>query len=311
MPNLETVFPSAIDNTMREAFFACPTKWWRSFAQNLAPIQPSVHLHAGAAFASGLEVTRKTYYANGRASPEEALYAGTKALVAAYGNFIPPETGSGAVKTCSRMVEALEAYFDRFPLTTETLVPDLTINGPTVEFTFSIPLPGYTNPDTGDPILYAGRFDMLAKRGGSYYIVDEKTTTSLGVTWASQWDLASQLSGYCWAARQYGFPVVGAVIRGVGLLKTETKFIEVPVFRPEFQIDRWYEQLQRDISRMIAQYIEFKQDSVPFDMALGHSCSNYGGCPFRILCQSNEPDNWIDGRYTVRTWDPLHKGGEE
>jgi hypothetical protein len=41
--------------------------------------------------------------------------------------------------------------------------------------------------------------------------------SSLGEAWAKQWDLDSQFTGYVRAALEYGFPVAGVVIRGVGL----------------------------------------------------------------------------------------------
>ena len=42
--------------------------------------------------------------------------------------------------------------------------------------------------------------------------------SSLGEAWAKPWDLDSQFTGYVRAALEYGFPVAGVVIRGVGLL---------------------------------------------------------------------------------------------
>jgi hypothetical protein len=172
---------------------------------------------------------------------------------------------------------------------------------PAVEFSFSIPLP-INNPDTGEPLLFVGRFDMLGEFQKSLFVVDEKTTTALGQTWAQQWDLKSQFTGYCAAAREYGYPVAGAIIRGVGLLKHETTFAQVPQYRADWQIDRWYAQLLRDVQRMVDSYIAGQYDS-----ALSEACAAYGGCAFRRLCLSQHPEQWIDGYFVEKVWDPLAK----
>jgi hypothetical protein len=44
---------------------------------------------------------------------------------------------------------------------------------------------------------------------------------------------------------------------------------------------------------------------------LDESCNLYGGCPFMTLCESGDPDRWIDQYYRVRHWNPLLKNPEE
>ena len=58
-PSLELLsFPEAIDNTIRSSFVACPQKFFYSHINKLSPQGTNVHLHAGAAFASGIEATQ-------------------------------------------------------------------------------------------------------------------------------------------------------------------------------------------------------------------------------------------------------------
>lgn len=292
-------FPAFIDNTMRASFVSCPKKFWWSFIHNLTPSRANTHLIAGGAFAKGLEIARKAFYVSGT-SEEAATALGLEALLHAYGAHEPMTTGTEANKTAVRMAEAFLSYLSRYPLETDTLRPAVFPSGPAIEFTFMLPLPSVRHPESGDPLLYCGRFDMLARRGEDYWVEDEKTTTSLGSQWMKTWELDSQMTGYCWASREYGVPVLGAIIRGIGILKTEINHVEVPVYRPEWIIKRWLEQVERDANRMIESW---RTDT--WDMALGHACSNYGGCPFAELCLSPTPDRWIEGRFEPRNWDPL------
>lgn len=599
-------FPYFIDNTQRDAFVACPLKWSRQFIRNLAPNMRSVHLHAGGAFARGLEVARRTYY-EGHATEDEALCLGFEAIVLEWGD---PQDFADEPKNLTRILLAFDEYFREYPLPTDSVKPMMSNGKAAVEFSFSIPLP-INNPDTGEPLLFVGRFDMLGEFNKSLFVVDEKTTVALGQQWAQQWDLKcfspetelltyagwkqidsisegeaviqynegelsfvaaenvhsadyegglislgsgkvrqlvtpnhrillnqrrggnktvlaeelhfqdkhhsipvsgflrgiklpdalqryivmlqadgtlqyskgevesgqghrehmpypaaafrfakqrkvdrciqileelgvdytvstdgfgirvsgftqlqetvmqfvsedkkfilgqesffssafllelpfwdghlsqyytihesnarfvqtishlngkrcsvakkinqtvswvvivsedvtaslntiavkdvqykgkvycvsvpssylltrlngvisvsgnSQFTGYCAAAREYGYPVAGAIIRGVGLLKNETTFSPVIQYRPDWQIDRWWQQLLRDVQRMVDSYT-----SNQYDAALSEACASYGGCAFRRLCLSKDPEQWIDGYFIERIWDPLAK----
>lgn len=242
-------FPYFIDNTQRDAFVACPLKWKRSFIDNLAPITPSIHLHAGGCFAAALETTRRAYYEDHK--PEDhALALGLSRLIVGWGD---PEFGSDEDKSLFRMIWAFDDYFREYPLHSDAVKPLMVDGRAAVEFTFAIPLP-VNNPDSGDPLVYTGRFDMLGVFQDSIFVVDEKTSAMLGQSWGQQWDLKSQFTGYCAAAREYGYPVAGAIIRGVGLLKNSTTFQPVLQYRPDWQIDRWWGQMIRDVKRMVAAY---------------------------------------------------------
>ena len=301
------MFPQHIDNTMREAFVVCPTKFWRAHIQDLAPLQPSIHLHAGGAFAAGLEATRRAYFEQHR-SPAEALAAGLDALTAFYGDFDPP---AQSVKTVANMREALIYYFEAWPLETDTLRPKH------IEWRFEHPIPNLVHPDNGGPIYYVGRSDAPGELNGMYTIEDDKTASSLGATWCKQWDLDSQGTGYVWAAQQEGYmprDSQGPVLfRGVSILKPKyTKggeyiraesfgHAQVLTYRPPWVVQRWQDQLVRDVKRMIHAYLNNE-----WDLALHkNACAAYGGCPFKDLCLSQEPDAWIPVNYVKRKWNPL------
>lgn len=290
-------FPYFIDNTQRDAFIACPLKWKRSFVDNLAQITPSIHLHAGGCLASALETTRRAFYE--QHLPEwQALALGLEKLIVSWGD---PEFGSDLDKSLPRMIWAFDDYFREYRLGSDSIQPLIHHGRAAVEFSFAIPLP-INNPDSGDPLVFTGRFDMIGLFQDTLFVVDEKTTAMLGQSWAQQWDLKSQFTGYCAAAREYGHPVAGAIVRGIGLLKNSTTFTQVIQYRPDWQIDRWYTQLLRDVQRMVAAYT-----SNTYDAALSEPCAAYGGCAFRRLCLSQHSEQWIEGYFTERNWDPLAK----
>ena len=293
-------FPSLIDNTMRSDFIQCERKWMYSFGYQLAPSAPSVHLHAGGAFARGLEVARKCFYQDGK-TEAESLTRGLEALMQFYGPVQFPPTRSGD-KSLENVIRAFDSYMSRYRLGLDPIKPYIGKDGKAmVEFGFAIPTE-VMHPETGDPILYGGRSDMIGVMHGLLYVTDEKTTGSLGETWAAQWDLDSQFTGYVAAAREHGIPVAGAVVRGIGLLKTKITHAESIQQRSTWEIERWWFQLHRDLRRMVRAYNEGY-----WDMAISKgACASYGGCSFLMLCKSNNPEQWLN-QYRKRVWDPLAK----
>lgn len=300
-PVLHTEFPDIIDNTAREQFRTCPQRFLRSSIQHIAPARKSIHLHAGGAYAAGLEVMRREFY-DKHASPADALAAGVDALIRFYGAYEPYDND---IKTCERMVGALLSYTQQYPLEHDTVKPfRYSPTKSAIEFTFAIPLE-VNHPQTGMPILYAGRFDMLGERDGTLFVVDDKTTFKLGPTWGSQWDLNSQFTGYVFAAKNFDLPVAGAIIRGQSILKNDYGHAQAITYRPQWQIDRWYEQLHRDIEQMIESW-----RTGVFDFALGASCTSYSGCEFKLLCTTQNPEEWIPINFTQRHWNPTQKDPE-
>lgn len=293
-------FPTVIDNSMRSTFVACPRKFELQYLHSWATPRESIHLRAGGAFAKGLEVTRRHYW-GAEHSREHSLGEGAKALIHHYGGEDGQALDENSAKDLETMLIALADYFYHHGWETDNLQPFIDAHGePAVEFSFAMPLE-VRHPQTGNPILYGGKFDMLGTYDGrQVWVVDEKTTGQLGATWAERFSLSSQFTGYCWGAKQYGIPVAGAVVRGVSVQKTQVKHAESIQNRPQWMIDRWYDQLHRDILRMISLWQEGY-----FDYNLGDACSAYGGCPFRSVCTSPHPERWLEAEFVKRTWNPL------
>jgi hypothetical protein len=66
-------------------------------------------------------------------------------------------------------------------------------------------------------------------------------------------------------------------------------------------IAKWLEQLRRDLHRLVACH----SDNY-FDYNLGDTCTAYGTCSFLPVCQSNNPETWLQD-FQVSHWSPLDK----
>lgn len=310
MTNFTPQFPDYFDSSMMGCYKACPEKFRKEYIEHLKPKRVSVHLHAGGAYAKGMEVARRAFYED-QLDADSAIAEGLKALLTSYGDFECPEDSA---KSASRMAGAFEYYFSQYGLSHDE--EPITIPGGKkgIEFSFAHPI-DVTHPVTGNPILYVGRMDAIYNTMGGRFIIDEKTTSQLGASWSRQWDLRSQFTGYAWGCGQSGITVDGAIIRGVSILKTKYDTQQAISYRPEWQIDRWYGELLDWIEDVKANWLSYYDPATlegprrslrqPFRHNLDHSCAEYGGCGFREACSSSDEGPWLEMNYERRIWNPL------
>lgn len=285
-----------IDSSMVNSFRSCRKKFYYNYIRHLQPAGRSVHLVAGGAFAAGVDAARKYWYNTATPVWDEMLVHAMRAFMREWKDYTAPE---GHAKSFHNTFHALMEYFTRYHPEHDPVKPIKKPDGsPATEFSFAIPLP-IKHPITNDPILYAGRFDMLGDWDGLLTVLDEKTTSALGQSWLDQWKMRGQFIGYCWACQQLGYPVRQVVVRGIGLLKTEIKFLSALQQYPQYLIDRWYEELLNTTNEMVACV---KLDHFTYNF--GDSCAAYGGCAYSQLCEASEPENWVSN-YDVRIWNPL------
>lgn len=299
-PKYRGEFPEVIDSTMISAFHDCFTKGYWEFMRNLRGGGVSIDLIAGGSFARGLEVTRKLYYGAGRPWTE-SLEEGMQAALSEY----TTELGVNGIpegkekKGPDRVIQAMDYYFEQWHPDKDHIQPHMdSLDQPMVEYTFSIPLP-YRHPVTGNPLVYAGRFDMVGVYTKQIVGLDEKTTSQLGPTWAAKWNLRGQFAGYVWAMRQFNLPAIGMIVRGVSFLSKGFGHAESLQMRTEWQVETWKNQMYRTVERMLEAYA-----SGWFDQVFAEACSNYGGCPFQKLCSTPNPESWTEA-YVVKKWNPL------
>lgn len=308
-------FPQVWDSTMRSAFVACPRQFFWSHLEHLRKPGLSIHLHFGGCFARGLEITRKAYYGEGQ-SIKDALCAGHTAIIETWGDAEFPDHPR-VYKTLSACHDALASYFEEWPLDTDALRPTRLDDKPAIEMSFAVPIDGTAHPVTGEPLVYAGRFDMLAdwSEADTIFVEDDKTSSQLGASWRNNWKLRGQLTGYCYGAHSYGIDVAGAIVRGVGILSNSITFEQVIETRPAWMIEGWLRQLRYDLNRAADRWKEMTmpwragvspplRDAWP--QALDTACSSYGGCQFLDLCDSEHPERWVYN-YDTHVWDPLKR----
>jgi hypothetical protein len=205
-------------------------------------------------------------------------------------------------KSIDRLIQAFAYYFRAFPMSTDPVQPYRKTNGkPMVEFSFALPLDeDLRHPETGEPIIYTGRADMIATYAGALSVYDDKTTSQLGPKWGNQWNRRAQFTGYTWAARAYGIPVTQVIVRGIAILKTEINHAQAITSRSEHHVNEWHTQILRDIRRAIECW-----ESGYFDVNLSDACGAYGGCMFQQPCMSPNPDPWLESNFIRKIWDPL------
>lgn len=289
-------FPEVVDSTILAAFRSCPRKAYLEFFEHWKNKDPSVHLHAGAAYARGMEVARKSFYEEGKPA-EDSVALGLKALLVDYGDFQCPEDSA---KSASRTAGALEFYFERYPLGVDTAVPLTLPSGrKAIEFGGVEPL-DILHPVTGNPLLYSWRMDMACEYNGLRLGEDDKTASQLGASWPRQWDLRSQFTSYIWGAKRHGIRLDGFLVRGVSILKTKYDTLQAITYRPDWQLERWYAQVLKDLDRMIECWKKGY-----FDFNLDHACTEYGGCQFRQACLMPEPQPLLEQHFERRQWNPV------
>lgn len=288
-----------IDSTMISSFRACPQKFWNEFVLGLRG-ETSIDLHAGAVFSATLErFYREIWISN--ADVPTALGRAYATFSDEWGDFIIRKEKHP--KTPENMWAAVESYVATYPPRTDPCQPYFTSGVPSFEFSFAIPLdfPGFPLHPSGDPFIYVGRFDMFGKWNGRPAVRDEKTAQRLESNWAEKWDLRSQFLGYCWALQHNGISCNTAIVRGVIITTKEVRQVEAIKIYPQFLIDRWFEQLKRDLWR-----IRRAWDEQYFDYNLADSCTAYSGCSFVSLCSSPTPENWYSS-FSVKRWNPLDR----
>lgn len=297
--------PHVIDSTMLVQFRACPKKFEYEYAHNLRPAGRKVDLVAGGAFAAGLEAAYQAYFNEGKGH-DKAMQAAYKAFRSEWGDF--PETTKGSTKTATRTFAALLDYFNTYSLDKDHVRPMLRGDGTaTYEFSFAIPLDFAEFPrhPDGSPFIYAGRFDAFGMMGKTMVIRDEKTSgRAPSHNWTEQWNLRNQFLGYVWAAQASGYPVDTVVVRGVTIQATQFYQVEAIKKYDLWEINRFVNQLQRDLHRMVDCW-----QSGYFDYNLGDTCTSYGLCSYHQLCSTREPEIWF-GEYSREKWDPITRSTE-
>lgn len=305
--SVRTFFPLVIDSTMLMEFDSCQMSGFRKYIQHLTKGAESTDLIAGAAFAKGMEIARKSYY-NDRLTEDQAVALGREALQDAYGDHIPYP---GSKKTSDNMGFALEQYFMAYPMFIDQVQPAKLENGEyAIEYSFAHELP-IEHPDLpGQNIIITGRADMLGTYANRLWVVDEKTTGSyFSKDWAAQWDTRGQFTTYCWGLKKDSIKVAGAYIRGISMAGNGIKFAECQTNRSDFETETWEFQMLAKVQAIVDKYRAWKQNGDHpnryFFGAWNESCNKYfKSCQFKDACRTRTSEQFLAGEYSQYIWLP-------
>ncbi|MGH8710169.1 MAG: hypothetical protein ACREVA_02440, partial [Burkholderiales bacterium] len=249
----------------------------------------NIDLLAGIAFAEGLACSRKGYYEQ-RLSEVDAIAKGKEVTTnlmheadAIYGD---------ELKTPARLGLALEIYFQEFPISQDSLVPTYIGTNRAIECTFSIPILDYKHPETGKPLYFKGRLDMLCTEHNRLVQVDDKTSKSIFHNIGTMLSTSSQFYGYNYLIEQtIGKSVVETVINQIALQKNQVTVERCYIPFSMYLYKIWKEQFYNTISEMLHLYHEQMQgepvEKIP--RSFGSGCTMYyKPCPYMDGCKDGD-----------------------
>ena len=148
----------------------------------------------------------------------------------------------------------------------------------------------------------AGRMvaQELSEVFGMQVVVDNRP----GANGAIAADLTARAVGALWV--QAGGLLGGRVIDRAAPAEAnptsarEKRGLSVPAYSVHYS-DR-LPLLIRDINKMIQAW-----ESGYWDWNLDHACAEYGGCPFKSVCQMREPMQLLTQQFQRRRWDPVQR----
>lgn len=297
-----------IDNSSLERFVTCPRSAQYAIARRLNPAGERVALVFGGIIHKVLEARyRATTALHAQDASVERVMLATAERE--FSKWSPPEDDH---RTYSCAVEFIRRYGEAYPFESFEVVRGRD-GAPMIEVPFAIPLGKVTRSDGKEiNVIWTGRIDMvyLSTNGGGLYVMDHKTTSIMGPSYFSTFDISHQLYGYAWAVETLcGRPVDGVLINGIGIRRpTRTgKAFEferklIPVSRG--LLDEW----KLDTMHIVADFIEMCQRGyLPKHTAW--CVGKFGECPFKKVCtlETNEQREVMltSGEFVKNEWSPL------
>lgn len=292
-----------LDSTKIQNYIESPRKFFFNHVIGLRGDTPNIHLEYGKAMHEGLEVLQLGGY-----SSDACGEASTKFLECFKEAF--PNEAEWSIfdpKTPTRAIEALFEYAREYDFRDEKVL--------------------YTEIAGAMPIsmeksraIHFKQDTILLKRDG-FWSREHKTASRFGLTWEKQWHTKFQIGTYALALfilkdflqENFGLHgIQGVEINGVAFQKKETKFLRVPIYRTEEQLDRylgdanyWWDKIEEDF--------ELLAETSPSDKIMrafpcgGEGCTRFG-CLYSELCSLwLNPLQHIERPPTgfkVEYWDP-------
>lgn len=296
-----------IDNSSLEHFTTCPRQAYYSLVRKLRPTGERTALTFGGIIHKILEARYRCTTAL-HAQTDEVTNVMLATAQREFQKWSPPEDD---YRTYSCAVELIRRYAEHYPF--EQFETARGLDGaPMIEVPFAIPLADLKTDDGIIKVVWTGRIDLvyLSANGGGLYVMDHKTTSIMGPSYFTSFEIAHQLYGYAWAVEKLcGREVSGVVINALGVrkpsksgkaFKFERKLI--PVVRS--LLDEW----TRDTMYIVADFVEHcRRGYHPKHTAW--CVGKFGECPFRKVCTLDGEDQREvmlgSGEYQKNEWSPL------
>lgn len=282
-------FPEVVSSSTIGAYQSCPRQFMYSHILNLKPKATNIHLNAGGALASALNVFRHNFYGTHslyKGDIDSSLALALEDLIKYFGEHVGTASPSEwdtldlLPKGLPNLVVCLVAYIETFnPFDPHALHPYVDEEGKVwAEQNFAIPTQ-VMHPETGMPLLYSGRTDWIGVHNGYLYVMDEKTTGQMGAKWSNQWNLRGQFIGYTLGFGASMPNLAGTWVRGICLLKDTIKMAEHPVGVGRWLIREWWQDMNYLLEDMVR---DWKRSHFRADR--NKSCTGYSGCTYMTLC---------------------------
>lgn len=296
----------AWDATSISNYQKCPRYYQYVNLLGWQPKNKSVHLVFGGHYASALEHFHK-HLASGD-DYETATIKVVRELFINTWEFETDEDGnriddSGSPweslhnsKTRETLIRSVVWYLDHWKNDPAKLVT-LSDGTPAVELSFSLPV--------DNDIIFCGHLDKLVDYNG-YYVMDQKTSQStITQRFFEGFSPDNQMSMYSFSGSiLFDLPIKGVLIDAAQIAVGFTRFERGFVPRAKQQLAEWYD----DTMTVIENAREATRNNrfIPNRM----SCSNYGGCAFRDICNRipEHRERFLQSNFQRQErWDPLKR----
>ena len=182
-------------------------------------------------------------------------------------------------RTIDNGMDIINGYFDNYPATEDPFVVHTDKSGPYIERQCE-----HQIFDGGSFVInYHGTIDLILRNTltEELFIVDHKTTYSLGKDFYNRIDPNFQYTGYVWLAQQdLGISSKSFMVNGVQVAKTVKSYRRQHTFRNE---DHFHE-LKLAVVHAVKRWLDNTKWE-EFPMNSPNPCSMYGGCGYRNICE--------------------------
>lgn len=261
-----------VDSTKLQAFLSCPRAYFYEYALGWRSDRPSNHLIFGRAWHKALEYL----YKNGL--KVENLGPAFEVFLEDYRRDLPEETDAlFGGKTPQAVLQALPEYLAAYASDAYDMRVLATEVYDQVLFAESQPLAVKLD------LIYMNPKDEVC-------VMEHKTGSMSGQTWARQWALSIQVGAYVHACNlAYGQNTTPLTVSGSFFLKTKRNFERVACLRSEAAQRNWASIVSSTLASMEEQFelLSECRDSDPILYAFPMrpvACNSYSGCQFHDLC---------------------------